>query len=270
MVDHTVFGHGQVDGPTEPTDLDRTAENKALVAGFTATSSTNGGNRQVSPTTSPPRRTSSTARWGRWPRRLGAFLGRREGGQALDGQPGDHRLIGSDFVATFFQGGLRRYGDGRIDLFRVSAGKIVEHWMSWNLSRLEDELVNSGSSRVVVLEHERSLSMKPIALPSWSSAARAASVSITIQLLRATTDLTVITTASRPETQDWVRECGAHHVIDHRQPLAPQVEALGLGAPGFVFSTTQTDRHLADIVELIAPQGRLGLIDDPEGSTPCR
>jgi len=88
--------------------------------------------------------------------------------------------------------------------------------------------------------------------------------SITIQLLRALTNLTVIATASRPETQDWVRECGAHHVIDHRQALAPQVDALGLGAPGFVFSTTQTDSHFDDIVELIAPQGRFGLIDDPE------
>ena len=88
--------------------------------------------------------------------------------------------------------------------------------------------------------------------------------SITLQLLRALTDLTVIATASRPETKDWVRDCGAHHVIDHRQPLAPQVEALGLGAPGFVFSTTQTDQHFADIVELIAPQGRFGLIDDPK------
>jgi NADPH2:quinone reductase len=87
--------------------------------------------------------------------------------------------------------------------------------------------------------------------------------SITIQLLRALTDMTVIATASRPETQDWVRECGAHHVIDHRQSLAPQVESLGLGAPGFVFSTTQTDQHFADIVDLIAPQGRFGLIDDP-------
>jgi NADPH2:quinone reductase len=88
--------------------------------------------------------------------------------------------------------------------------------------------------------------------------------SITVQLLRALTDLTVIATASRPETQDWVRECGAHYVIDHRQSLAPQVEALNLGAPGFVFSITQTDQHLADIVELIAPQGRFGLIDDPQ------
>jgi zinc-binding alcohol dehydrogenase family protein len=88
--------------------------------------------------------------------------------------------------------------------------------------------------------------------------------SITIQLLRALTDLTVIATASRPETGAWARECGAHHVVDHRQPLAPQVAALGLGAPGFVFSTTQTHQHMAGIVELIAPQGRFGLIDDPD------
>ena len=87
--------------------------------------------------------------------------------------------------------------------------------------------------------------------------------SITIQLLRALTNVTVIASASRPETQEWVRELGAHHVVDHRRPMAPQVEALGLGAPGFVFSTTQTGQHLADIVDLIAPQGRFGLIDDP-------
>ena len=87
--------------------------------------------------------------------------------------------------------------------------------------------------------------------------------SIAIQLGRQLTDLTIIATASRPETRDWVNALGAHHTVDHRQPLAPQVEALGLGAPAFVFSTTQTDQHLADIAELIAPQGRFALIDDP-------
>ncbi|MGR3636382.1 MAG: zinc-binding alcohol dehydrogenase family protein [Shimia sp.] len=87
--------------------------------------------------------------------------------------------------------------------------------------------------------------------------------SITIQLLRALTDMTVIATASRPETQAWVKDLGAHHVIDHREPIAPQVAALGLGAPGYVFSTTMTDAHFDDIIELIAPQGRFGLIDDP-------
>ncbi|PRH87371.1 zinc-binding alcohol dehydrogenase family protein [Labrys okinawensis] len=88
--------------------------------------------------------------------------------------------------------------------------------------------------------------------------------SIAIQLVRALTDVTVIATASRPETQDWVRELGAHHVVDHGKPIAEQVAALGIGAPAFVFSTTETQRHLDEIVELIAPQGRFGLIDDPE------
>lgn len=88
--------------------------------------------------------------------------------------------------------------------------------------------------------------------------------SITIQLVRALTDLTVIATASRPETQAWVQELGAHHAIDHAKPLPPQIEALGIGAPGFVFSTTHTHQYVGQIAELIAPQGRFGLIDDPE------
>ncbi|KKW67402.1 Zn-dependent oxidoreductase [Lampropedia cohaerens] len=89
--------------------------------------------------------------------------------------------------------------------------------------------------------------------------------SMAIQLVRALTDLTVIATASRPESVAWVRQMGAHHVIDHRKPLAPQVEALGLGAPAFVFSTNQTQDCLADIARFIAPQGRMALIDDPQG-----
>nr|WP_281261403.1 zinc-binding alcohol dehydrogenase family protein [Chamaesiphon polymorphus] len=87
--------------------------------------------------------------------------------------------------------------------------------------------------------------------------------SIAIQIARALTDLTVIATASRAETVAWVKEMGAHHIIDHSLPLAEQVAELGLGAPAFVFSTTQTDRHLDEIAALIAPQGRFGLIDDP-------
>lgn len=88
--------------------------------------------------------------------------------------------------------------------------------------------------------------------------------SIAIQLARALTDLTVIATASRPETAAWVKQLGAHHVVDHGKPLAAEVARLGLGAPAFVFSTTQTDRHFDRIVEAIAPQGRFGLIDDPD------
>lgn len=88
--------------------------------------------------------------------------------------------------------------------------------------------------------------------------------SIAIQLARQLTDVTVIATASRPETHAWAQELGAHHVIDHTKPLPAQVAALGIGAPAFVFSTTHSDIHLEGIVELMAPQGRFGLIDDPK------
>jgi NADPH2:quinone reductase len=87
--------------------------------------------------------------------------------------------------------------------------------------------------------------------------------SIATQLARQLTDLTVITTASRPETATWSRELGAHHVIDHSKPLAAEIGNLGIGAPFFVFSTTGTQAHLEEIAELIAPQGRFALIDDP-------
>ena len=88
--------------------------------------------------------------------------------------------------------------------------------------------------------------------------------SIAIQLARQLTNVTVIATASRPDTRAWALELGAHHVVDHTQPLPAQIAELGIGAPSCVFSTTHTDTHLEGIVELLAPQGRLGLIDDPQ------
>ena len=86
--------------------------------------------------------------------------------------------------------------------------------------------------------------------------------SIAIQLACALTDLTVVATASRPETMAWVKELGAHHVIDHSKPIALEVAALRIGPPSFVFSITHTADHLKDIAELIAPQGRLALINN--------
>ncbi|MEM8571437.1 MAG: zinc-binding alcohol dehydrogenase family protein [Pseudomonadota bacterium] len=88
--------------------------------------------------------------------------------------------------------------------------------------------------------------------------------SITIQLARALTDMTVIATASRPETMDWVKALGAHHVVNHAEPLGPQIDALGAGAPDFVFSTTHSDLYSAQAGAFMTPQGRFGLIDDPE------
>jgi zinc-binding alcohol dehydrogenase family protein len=87
--------------------------------------------------------------------------------------------------------------------------------------------------------------------------------SILVQLARQLTQLTIIGTASRPETMNWVRELGAHHVIDHGKPLAGQITAAGLPAPDYVTSLTHSDQHFDQVVEAIAPQGKYALIDDP-------
>lgn len=88
--------------------------------------------------------------------------------------------------------------------------------------------------------------------------------SIAIQLLRAKTDLTIIASASREVSARHALAMGSHHIVDHSRPMAPQIEALGLGLPGFVFCLAKTDAHLPDIARFIAPQGRLVLVDDPE------
>ena len=87
--------------------------------------------------------------------------------------------------------------------------------------------------------------------------------SILVQLARQLTGLTVIGTASRPQTQQWVRELGAHHVIDHSKPLSQELKNIGIENVKYVASLNQTDQHFAEIVESIAPQGKLALIDDP-------
>ncbi|NBA98434.1 zinc-binding alcohol dehydrogenase family protein [Pseudomonas sp. R5(2019)] len=87
--------------------------------------------------------------------------------------------------------------------------------------------------------------------------------SILTQLASRLTGLTVIGTASRPQTQAWVRTLGADRVVDHSQPLAQALKQDGIDQVTHVASLTQTDLHLDQLVEALAPQGRLALIDDP-------
>lgn len=75
---------------------------------------------------------------------------------------------------------------------------------------------------------------------------------------------TVIASASRPESAQWVRDMGAHHVIDHSKPLVSQILDLNIGLIDFAFSTHTNADVWAALAEIMAPQGRLGIIDDPE------
>jgi zinc-binding alcohol dehydrogenase family protein len=87
--------------------------------------------------------------------------------------------------------------------------------------------------------------------------------SILVQLARQLTQLRVVGTASRTQTQDWVRSLGAHAVIDHSQPLRPQLVAAGIAEVELIASLTHTDQHWEALIDVAAPQGRIGLIDDP-------
>jgi zinc-binding alcohol dehydrogenase family protein len=87
--------------------------------------------------------------------------------------------------------------------------------------------------------------------------------SILIQLAARLTGLRVVATASRPETISWVKRMGAHHVVNHRNPLDTELAAIGIPLVRYVAALSATDHHLGAIKALIAPQGHVAVIDDP-------
>jgi zinc-binding alcohol dehydrogenase family protein len=88
--------------------------------------------------------------------------------------------------------------------------------------------------------------------------------SIMLQLLKTLTGATVIATASRQSSKDWVVSLGADYVVDHSKPLAQQIEALNIGQVTHVASLNNTGAYVEAFVEVMKPKGKLALIDDPE------
>jgi zinc-binding alcohol dehydrogenase family protein len=86
--------------------------------------------------------------------------------------------------------------------------------------------------------------------------------SIVCQLARALTGLTVIGTASRPESAEFARRMGAHHIVDRHQPLAKQLNEVAPDGLDYVFGTIETDRNLAVYAETVKPFGRIVAVDD--------
>jgi len=89
--------------------------------------------------------------------------------------------------------------------------------------------------------------------------------SIFVQLAKTLTGATIIGTASRESSQAWVKKLGAHHVVDHSQPLQPQIEALGIGPVTHVASLNTTESYFETYTEVLAPFGKIAMIDDPKG-----
>ncbi len=91
--------------------------------------------------------------------------------------------------------------------------------------------------------------------------------SIMIQLARRLTGLTVVATATRPVSQIWFLDLGPHAVIDHGKPMKEQIEKLKVPPVALVASLTFTEQHYKAIADFMAPQGKFGLIDDPQEFT---
>jgi NADPH2:quinone reductase len=83
--------------------------------------------------------------------------------------------------------------------------------------------------------------------------------SIAIQIAKHA-GLNVVATASRGETIDWCRRMGANHVIDHHQPLRPQLERAGFRQVDAIACFTGVEPYWTQIADLVAPQGRIGLV----------
>lgn len=196
-------------------------------------------------------------------------------------EPGGAKILGYDAA------GIVKAGGPQVSLFKPGdevfyAGSIVRPGTNAQYHAVDERLVGSKPAS---LSFEEAAALPLTTLTAWETlfdrldirrpvvgATNAILIvggaggvgSMAIQLARRLTDATVIATASRPETAQWCRELGAHHVIDHSQPIAAQVEALGIGAPAFAFSITHTDDHFPEIAKVLAPQGRFALIDDPK------
>jgi len=81
--------------------------------------------------------------------------------------------------------------------------------------------------------------------------------SMALQLASKLTDLRVVATASRPESQLFCREMGAADVVDHSQPLLPQLKELGLPLVDFVLCLTDPAPLMPQLAEILAPQGHV-------------
>ncbi|WCN08188.1 zinc-binding alcohol dehydrogenase family protein [Marinomonas mediterranea] len=88
--------------------------------------------------------------------------------------------------------------------------------------------------------------------------------SILLQLTKQLTGVPVIATASRPESQAWVKEMGADFVINHHEEFDVQLKSLGIDDVTHVICLTHTDQYIEKVASVIRPEGKFALIDDAQ------
>ena len=144
-VDEPVSGHTQVDGPTEPTDLDKTEENKTLVTGFVTDVLKDGKFDKLIDYIWTDTYVQHNPHVGDGLEGLSAYVeSLTEQGLSIVYED-IHKVVGcGDFVAVLSKMNLAGKDTAVIDLFRVDDGRIVEHWDVLEEILPGDQWVNSG------------------------------------------------------------------------------------------------------------------------------
>lgn len=145
MVDTTVSGHSQVGGPTEPTDLEKTEQNKALVTEFLADVLVGGDYERLTDYISTETYIQHNPHIGDGLAGLGTFVTELEADGKKMVYEEVHNVIGcGNFVAALSKMNLGGTDMAVIDLFRVEDGRIVEHWDVMEEITPRETWVNSG------------------------------------------------------------------------------------------------------------------------------
>ena len=89
--------------------------------------------------------------------------------------------------------------------------------------------------------------------------------SIAIQLARSLGKLNVIATASRTKSSMWVKQMGASHVVNHRNPIDGELKDIGIDTVDFILCLNNTDQHFPAMANAIKPQGKICTIVENTG-----
>ena len=201
--------------------------------------------------------------------------------RSLPAEPGDWRVLGWDAA------GVVRAVGSQVSLFRPGervyyAGAIDRPGCNSELHCVDERIVGRMPAS---LDFAQAAALPLTAITAWEllferlgvqpGASTAGSTllvlgaaggvgSILVQLARQLSDLRVIASYGREASRDWLSGLGVELLLDHRQPLREGLRQLGLEQVERVASLTHTEQHFAQIVDALAPQGQLGLIDDPQ------
>ncbi|MEM5549403.1 zinc-binding alcohol dehydrogenase family protein [Pseudoalteromonas sp. NEC-BIFX-2020_002] len=191
-----------------------------------------------------------------------------------------HKVIGWDAVGI-----VRAVGD-KVSLFNIGdrvyyAGDLTRSGSNAEFQLVDERIVGRAPT---TLNDAQTAALPLTSITAWellfdrlqiprSSDEKPASLlvigaaggvgSILVQLAKKLTNLTVVGTAARAQSVTWLQELGVDQVLDHSQSLDTQRAQLKLTEFDYVISLTHTEQHLDEIIQVLKPQGKLALIDDP-------